>query len=80
MLEDKKFELNDEDLDNVAGGAFNYYDTDGNGDKDTCKIDGYGTYHCNAASKSNITLLILQNPGCSVQQIIDMAIEKKYLW
>lgn len=80
MFDAKKFELNDEDLDNVSGGTFNYMDTTGDGVKDTCKVDGVGTYHCNAQSKANIITLYLQNQNLSPAELVELAIAKGYLW
>lgn len=80
MLEDKKFELKDEDLDSVSGGAFVYKDTTGDGIKDTCEVEGIGTYHCNAQSKTNIINLYLKNQDKSLEEIVQMAINLGYIW
>lgn len=82
MLEDKKFELKDEDLDNIAGGAFIYRDTDGNGTADSCEIEGAGTFHCNGNSKYNIIRLCVdpKNEGKSLEEIVQMALDLGYIW
>ena len=73
-------ELNEDDLDNVSGGAWNYYDTDGNGSADTVTIDGIGTYKCNGSTKNNVIMLIVRNPGLSNAEIVSLALEKGYIW
>ncbi len=80
MLEDKKFELKDEDLDSVSGGAFIYKDTTGDGVKDTCEVEGVGTFHCNAQSKDNITRLFLQNQTMPLNDLVELAISLGYIW
>lgn len=82
MLDDKKFELKDEDLDDVSGGAFVYKDTDGNGTADTCEIEGAGTYHCNGNSKYNIIRLCVdpKNKNATLEDIVQQALALGYIW
>ena len=75
-----RVELKDSDLENVAGGAWNYYDSDGNGTFDKVKIDGVGTYNCNDSTKSKVIGLILNNPSLSASEIADLALSKGYIW
>lgn len=76
----KRVELKENDLVNVAGGAWNYYDSDNNGTVDKCRIDGDKTYNCNAGSKNNIIVMMVKNPGLSLQEYISMALDKGYIW
>ena len=73
-------ELTEDDLDSVNGGAWNYHDTDGNGSMDTVVIDGIGTYSCNGSTKGNVIMLILQNPNLSNSEIVELALDRGYIW
>ena len=67
--------LNDDALDSVSGGAFNYYTNSQGYQK--CVVDGVGTFYCSAdafgavaAYASDVTL--------SAQQVTDWALANGY--
>ena len=67
--------LNDDALDNVSGGFFNYYTNSAGYQK--CMVDGVGSFYCTAdafgqiaAYSSDITL--------SAQQVVDWALANGY--
>ena len=73
-----RVELNEQNLENVVGGAFHYnYNSDGTM---TCRVDGYGsyaggTYDCTALAKDMISVYILKNRPNSLEEIIDYALQ-----
>lgn len=81
-MDDHRYELKDEELDNISGGAFIYRDTDGNGTADSCEVEGVGSFHCNASSKYNIIRLCVdpKNEGKSLEELVQMALDLGYIW
>lgn len=73
-----RMELNDLDLDNVVGGAFNY-NTAADGSM-TCRVDGADTYHCTENAKNKISTYVLTHKGCSLQDVINYALANGYFW
>ncbi len=67
--------LNDQELNNVVGGAFNFYTKD---NENRCYIDGVGTFLCNADAS---TWIISQfSTGADPATIAQQAVEKGILW
>lgn len=75
-----RVELNDQDLEDVVGGAFNWY-YDPNGIR-SCFVDGVGDFVCNAESRDRYTALKLQHKKdrWSAQQYVDVLVSEGLLW
>ena len=75
-----RIELNDEQMENVVGGAF-HYNTHKNADGSeymTCRVDGAGTYYCTENAKRKISLYIMNNESCTLNDIINYALANGY--
>ena len=72
----ERVQLNDTELDQVAGGAFNFYSRDG---KAQCYIDGVGTFNCSDSASAWIISQITR-PDVSPADIVDEAVKKGLLW
>lgn len=54
-----RVELNEKQIEEVVGGAFNfYYDQQG---AKGCFVDGVGNFYCNAEARDKLTLLKMQH-------------------
>lgn len=73
-----RVELKDEILENVVGGAFNYY-TNADGSMN-CRVDGAGTYNCSENAKRKISLYIMNNASCTLDDIVNYALSNGYFW
>jgi len=73
-----RMELNEQDLDLVVGGAF-HYNTAEDGSM-TCRVDNGGTYHCTSNAKNKISVYVVQHKGCSLQDVINYALQNGYFW
>lgn len=73
-----RIELNEQQLDQVVGGAF-HYNTQEDGSM-TCRIDGAGTYKCTDNAKQKISKYILQHDDATLQDIINYAVSNGYFW
>ena len=68
--------LNDQVLEQVSGGAFNFYSQDG---KTQCYVDGLGTFYCSeAASKWIINQVSMGNTAPDT--VVAEAVEKGLFW
>ena len=76
-----RVELNDEMMNKVVGGAF-HYNTHTNEDGSeymTCRVDGPDTtYYCTENAKRKISLYIMNNEDCTLDGIINYALENGY--
>lgn len=69
----KRIELNAEEMDQVVGGAFNYFeDSDG---AYKCLVDDVGLYYAKYSAKRQITILYLNNKDKSPAELVQMAID-----
>ena len=73
-----RMELNDNTVENVVGGAFHYYYKDDG----TCtvKIDNVGTYQCSEVAKTRLNRYMMQNPDCTLQDVINYAFDNGLYW
>ena len=80
-MEDKnmaRVELNEQEWENVVGGAFNFrYNSKG---KYICDVDGIGVFYALESAKRQICVYDIQNPGLSDQEKVDWALAQGYLW
>lgn len=75
-----RVELNDMEMENVVGGAF-HYNTHTSADGDeymTCRVDGAGTYYCTENAKRKISIYIVSNPNCTLNDVINYALSNGY--
>lgn len=82
-----RIELNDQNLEEVVGGAFNIssYTNDDGSEYLMCHVDGAGTYHCSADAKRKLCLYIVnyvKNNGAepSIQQVVDQGFALGVFW
>ena len=73
-----RMELNDQDLDQVVGGAF-HYNSSSDGSM-TCRVDGAGTYHCTENAKDKLSVYFLKNKKATLQDAINYALQNGYFW
>ena len=74
-----RIELNEQDLGEVVGGAFNFYTRRSTGEY-LCYVDGIGTYQPTSVnSKTEIVKMCAQNNGASQQELVNMAIANGYI-
>ena len=74
-----RIELNEQDLQDVVGGAFNFYTYKKTGEY-LCYVDGIGTYKpTSSSSRAQIVVMCAQNDGLSQQELVDLAIANGYL-
>ncbi len=71
-----RVQLNDNQLEQVSGGAFNFYKKD---DQNQCYVDGMGTFNC-SADASNWVLQRMATTGAPVSTVIAEAVEKGLFW
>ena len=74
--------LSDDELDNVSGGAFNY-NTYSNADGSsymTCRVDGVGTFNCTESAKRYISLFIMNNDSCTLDEVVNYALANGYFF
>ncbi len=76
----KRVELKEQDLENVVGGAFNFY-YDANGAK-RCDVDNVGDYACSADARDRLTALKIQHRAdrWSAAQYTEALINEGYFW
>ena len=71
-----RVQLNDEMMDQVNGGAFNFYAKDG---KNQCYVDGVGTFYCSdSASAWIINQVSMGNTAPAA--VVAEAVEKGLFW
>ena len=70
-----RIELDEERLDEVSGGAFNYYTTKKGTRK--CQVDGLGTYYVTADAFGEVCAHAADT-SLTAQQIVDWAIDNGY--
>ena len=74
-----RMQLNENDLEDVVGGAFNFYTYKKTGEY-LCYVDGIGTYKPTSSnSKNQIVKMCAQNPNLTQQELVDLAINNGYL-
>lgn len=74
-----RIELNEQDLNDVVGGAF-HYNTKPDGSM-TCRVDHVNkTFNCTENAKNKISIYIMNHDDCTLQDIIDFAIQNGYFW
>ena len=70
-----RFEINDENLEKVVGGAFHFYNHRKTGEL-LCYADGVGTYRPTAAdSESKLAIMCVENEGLSQAALANLAVE-----
>ena len=72
-----RMQLNDDQLDMVTGGAFNFYA--GKDGQKQVYVDGVGTFNCNDSASAWIISQIT-SPNASEEAIVKEALEKGMLW
>ena len=71
-----RFLMSDDSLESVNGGAFNFYDRNG---QSACYVDGVGTFYCNAKAATWIVEQ-MSKPGASASAIADEAVARGLFW
>jgi len=70
-----RIELDEERLDEVVGGAFNYYTTKKGTRK--CQVDGVGTYYCTADAFGAVAAHA-SDTSLTAQQVVSWALSHGY--
>ena len=74
----ERIELNGQDLEAIAGGAFNFrYNSKG---RYICDVDGIGVFYADETAKRKINIHDIQNPGMSEQDLVNWAKSEGLLW
>ena len=73
-----RMELNEQDMEEVVGGAYHYYyHKDGT---ITVKVDNVGTYNCSPDAKIKIVAYKLENEGTPPAEVVQYAIDNGLYW
>ncbi|MBE5807523.1 MAG: hypothetical protein E7317_04190 [Clostridiales bacterium] len=67
--------ISEQDMQNVTGGAFNFYSK---GDTEMCYIDGLGTYYCSPEASAWAVSRITK--GMSPADVIAEAVQEGMFW
>lgn len=74
----ERIELNEEQLDDVVGGAFNFrYNSKG---AYICKVDGVGTYYASENAKRQLAVYEIGHPGLSDADLVAWAVAQGLFW
>ena len=74
-----RIQLNEQDLQEVVGGAFNFFNNVHTGEP-MCYADGIGMFKPTSEnSKAQIIRMCAQNDGLSQQELVNMALANGYL-
>ena len=75
----KRYEISDQDLSNVVGGAFQFYKHRKTGEQ-MIYVDDVGAFTpTSSSSLDDIILMCAQNDGLSSQELADMAVDCGYM-
>lgn len=72
-----RVELNDENLEQVAGGKFTFFTQDG---QPKCTVTGYGTFTTTADGVFKYMTIRNTNPGLSEAEYYQMCIDQHVIW
>ena len=75
-----RIQLSEEDIENVVGGAFNFFYNDQGAY--ACYVDGVGRFECNSQARDRLTALKLQHKKdrWTAQQYVDVLIAEGVFW
>ena len=75
-----RIELNEQDMANVVGGAYNFY-YDLNGAR-RCDVDNVGDFACDAEASDRLTALKLlhRGQGWNAQMYVDQLLQEGHFW
>ena len=74
-------QLNEQELDGVVGGAFKFYDMDGQGYCKVSDVSEPGKYRCRCGSGVyEFMEMRANNPGLSGDEYLEMALDEGILW
>ena len=74
----ERVQLNEQDIENVVGGAFNWYtDNDGNV---FCRVDGFRTYKATTSAQNKLMRLMVthKKDGWTAKDYVDALCEGGY--
>jgi len=80
-MEDKNMareELNEQNLEDVVGGAFWFW-TEPDGSYH-CKVDGVGTFNATTEARRALSLFYIENNKPSAQDMVDYAVANNLFW
>lgn len=76
-----RVQLNEQELENVVGGAFKFYDMNGQGYCKVSDVSNPGKYKCNCGTGVYEFMKMRgENPGLSADEYLDMALAEGILW
>ena len=72
----KRVQLNEKEMEQIVGGAFNFYTKDG---QQKCYVDGIGTFYC---SSEAFSWVVERTAGCDDPSsvVVQEALDKKLFW
>ena len=73
-----RMELNEQDLEGIVGGAFNFWYN--SKDEYVCKVDNVGSFYAKEGAKRAITLYDAHNPGLGDAALTQWALDNGWLW
>ena len=71
-----RMQLNDDQLEQVTGGAFNFYSRDG---QKLVYVDGIGTFYCNDSASSWI-ISQMTSDNVAPDAIVEKALKEGLIW
>ena len=74
-----RVELNEQNLEDVVGGAFQFYNKDGQGYCRVTKTQGGGTFTCNEGAVHDFIDMKSANPGHTAEEYLQMALDQGIL-
>lgn len=73
--------VNEQELDNIVGGAFKFYTLDNQGFCKVSDVANPGTYKCTAVTGVYTFMQMRsENPGLSGDEYLEMALNQGILW
>ena len=77
----ERVQINEQELENVVGGAFRFYDQGNQGYCKVSDVSNPGKYKCTAGSGVyEFMKMRAENPGLSADDYLDMALDRGILW
>lgn len=79
-MADKRIRLDDQNLDDIVGGAFKFYNQNGQGYCKVSDVTDPGKYLCRETGVYEFMQLRANNPGLSGDEYLALGLQQGILW